>query len=781
MIRNTTIVLLVILVLGHSMELNAQQRHGAAGFRKTAIEQARATNVGSLGLTITNYGTLGDGFEVQTPVDLPSAEYPLGSGIEHMFDGGLWVGAKTSEGQLLVTTGAVDVSNVSTRATAGFEFTNTTDPADILLERSTIIESPFFSLNAVSHQDFIGNFADTNTTIPIAGLDPNEWETIANHTPLGIAVHLEVYAWNFPFADAFVILNYRIRNVRADKTPLKDVYVGIWSDLVVRNRNVAGSLNADFYRHVASGYIDSLQMAYAFDYDGDPGFTDEGLYIALKLLGVTQQPTDDLYRFKTRYNTWFFRNNDDPFFFSPTTDSWNGPVQGRYQKMSIDSSITANDIVPQLGGPGNFMTLITTGPFDSLGWGLGEDLNGNWILDSEYDATTGELIFTEDTNGNGYLDSGINVVFAVVAASKAGSDDRRDDTKDSKANLFTNASWATRAYDGEDKNRNNILDPGEDIINPGILDRYLLPTPPLSPKVKVIPGDGRVDIYWTNKSESSIDLLSGEKDFQGYRVYRTQVTFDSPGSSLLSTFSPILQVDKIDSIGYDTGLKIVQLDMPVVFISNKPVIFLGDTNIVTNGNSIHYFILEDNILVESLEDSNVYHYWIEDTNLNNGWQYAYAVTAFDKGDESNNLESLETSKRPTTVTVFPGATPAAANSGLKVGVYPNPYKGNARWDGFLERERKIYFFDLPASCEIRIYSMTGDLVDKIEHNAETYRGDDIQWFDSFATGTPKFAGGEHAWNLVSKDDQAIATGLYIFTVKDHSNGNVQQGKFLVIK
>ena len=148
-----------------------------------------------------------------------------------MFDGGLWVGAKTAEGQLLVTTGAVDVSNVSTRDTAGFEFTNTVDPADILLERSTIIESPFFSLNAVSHQDFIGNFADTNTTIPIAGLDPSQWETIANHTPLGIAVHLEAYAWNCSFVDASVILNYIIRNVRSDKTPLTAFCVAIWSDL----------------------------------------------------------------------------------------------------------------------------------------------------------------------------------------------------------------------------------------------------------------------------------------------------------------------------------------------------------------------------------------------------------------------------------------------------------------------------------------------------------------------------------------------------------------------
>ncbi|MCH7495988.1 MAG: hypothetical protein IH825_07870, partial [Candidatus Marinimicrobia bacterium] len=556
----------------------------------------------------------------------------------------------------------------------------------------------------------------------------------------------ESYACNFPFADAFVILNYRIRNVRADKTTLREVRVGIWADLVIRNTTITSPrVGGPFYQHVANGYIDSLQMAYAFDYNGDPGFTDEGLYIAMKLLGATPQPHEekDKYRFFSGYNSWLFRNSSDPLFFSPNSD-----VE-RYKKMAVDSAQIQIDILPIVVSqrPGNFMTLITTGPFDSLSWGLGEDLNGNWILDYEYDASTGELIFTEDTNGNGYLDSGINVVIAVVAASKAGTDDRKEDTKRSKADLFTNASWATRAYDGEDKNKNNVLDEGEDIINPGVLDRYLLPTPPLSPKVKVIPGDGEVDIYWNNKSKFSVDLLSGEKDFEGYRVYRTRVAADGAGSNLLGTFSPILQVDLINSIGYDTGFKVVEL--------NEPITFPGDTT--------------------------VFQYWIKDKNLNNGWQYAYAVTAFDRGEEANNLGSLGTSKRPTTVNVFPGAEPTSARSDPKVGVYPNPYKANARWDGFLERERKIYFFDLPASCEIRIYSMTGDLVDKIEHNAATYTGDDIQWFDSFATGTPKFSGGEHAWNLVSKDDQAIATGLYIYTVKDHSNGNVQRGKFLVIK
>ena len=206
-------------------------------------------------------------------------------------------------------------------------------------------------------------------------------------------------------------------------------------------------------------------------------------------------------------------------------------------------------------------------------------------------------------------------------------------------------------------------------------------------------------------------------------------------------------MDIIDSIGYDTGLKVVRL--------NSNVTFPGDTT--------------------------VYHYKLEETGLNNGWQYAYAVTAFDRGDKKNNLGSLESGKKSTTVSVFPSVAPATAGSGAKVGVYPNPYKASAMWDGFLERERKIYFFNLPAESEVRIYSMTGDLIDSFQHNATTYSGSDIDWFETFTDGGAIFSGGEHAWNLVSKNDQAIATGLYIYVVKNRANGEIQRGKFLVIK
>jgi hypothetical protein len=44
-----------------------------------------------------------------------------------------------------------------------------------------------------------------------------------------------------------------------------------------------------------------------------------------------------------------------------------------------------------------------------------------------------------------------------------------------------------------------------------------------------------------------------------------------------------------------------------------------------------------------------------------------------------------------------------------------------------------------------------------------------------------FSGGQHGWDLISQHREAIATGLYLFSVKDLNTGREQVGKFLVIK
>lgn len=698
-------------------------------FKTTIDDNTKFTTIGSISLTITNFGTIGDGFVIQSPVDQPSCEYPKGSGIEHIFDGGLWVGGIRDDGKTMVTTGAVDISNLVDVA-AGFEFTNSADPADVVKERSSLVSSPFYHPAAISHQDFTCDYTDTNIYIPEL-----QNARIPNHTPMGIVVHQESYAWNYPFADDFVILNYTIKNVSADT--FFDVHVGIWADLVIRNTNITPPrIGSPFYQHVGNGYADSLRMAYAYDYDGDPGFTDPGLYVGLKVLGATPQANDRAYQLGSKYNAWLFRNTDNPTFFSPADDIT------RYEKMVYGLPPAGLNILQST--PGNYMTLIATGPFE------------------RFDP-----------------DSSINVVFAVVCGAKYGLDPTTKDTDASKTYFYINSGWAQTAYNGEDRNSNGkidetedrngngILDPGEDLNGNGLLDigedinndgkltRYVLPTPPAPPKFRIVPENRRVTIYWSNNAEKSRDLITGELDFEGYRIYRSQLGEDLPGRDLLSSLSLIADFDSINGIGYDTGFRFVRLP-------SDSLVFFEDE--IVDGDTIFYY------------------YRFENENLLNGWQYAYAVTGYDRGDPVNKLESLESSFLTNVVRIMPG-TPAPAEKEKKrtVGVYPNPYRTHAAWDGYLERDRKIYFYNLPFHCEVRIFTLAGDLVDNFTHQAESYAGNDIQWFQKFARGETVFAGGEHAWDLVTKDDQAIASGLYLFTVENLESGEIQTGKFLVIK
>ena len=155
-------------------------------------------------------------------------------------------------------------------------------------------------------------------------------------------------------------------------------------------------------------------------------------------------------------------------------------------------------------------------------------------------------------------------------------------------------------------------------------------------------------------------------------------------------------------------------------------------------------------------------------------------TAFDEGDPANNLGILESSPLANFERVLPG-TPPVEEESINVGVYPNPYYGNAIWDGSTERLRKIYFFNLPAECDITIFTLAGDIIKQIHHTKES-NGSDIRWFETYASdGKQKFAGGEHAWDLLTDNDQAIATGMYLFTVKNKNNDEIKKGKFLVIK
>jgi len=252
-------------------------------------------------------------------------------------------------------------------------------------------------------------------------------------------------------------------------------------------------------------------------------------------------------------------------------------------------------------------------------------------------------------------------------------------------------------------------------------------------------------LYWDRTSEQSRDPVTGKQDFEGYRVYRSDPGDDRFGD-FIDRASIIAQYDRQDNLtGYNNGFGDIRLP--------EPVYFEGDTT--------------------------AYRYRFVYEQLLSGWQYAYAVTAFDEGDPQVGLPSFESSKVSNVARVFPG-TPPAADATKEVGVYPNPYRINAAWDGATAKTRKLNFYNLPERCEIRIYTLAGEIVAQLNHEASTYAGD-TRWYDDFGGQERLMPGGEHSWDILSENGLSLSTGLYLYSVKNLDNGDTQTGKFAVIK
>ncbi len=689
---------------------------GQASFDKKIVD------IGNIGLTVTNVGTLGYPDVRNDPDGGPSMEYPLNSGIEHLFEAGIWIGAQV-DGQTAVSTASVDAPTGYSTGAAGFEFTAAV--GNTIQERSSFTASDFFSFNAISHQDLLVDFSDKNAIIPGTNIE------ITDHNiPLNADVHLETYAWNFSFADYFVILNYTITN--NSTTAWDSVYLGLWTDLVVRNINVATDAGAAFFSKSGGGYIDSMTALYAFDVLGEPDFTSSygaSQFLGIEWRGLFFHPSNKdtfvksgLPVPKVNANFWRFRDSQDPDFPAPENEL------GRYEKLKTGLDFNNQGISDDVREPNNRVQLMSAGPLVEVA--AGETVN--FVL---------ALVCAKQLSGTSGCPKG--------TSGNPGAD---LDTDCAREELNNNLGWARRTFNGEDLNGNGLLDEGEDLDDDGELDRYILPEPPATPKIKIIPSSGKVEIYWDNLAEASIDPISKKQDFEGYRLYRSQIGEDL-NLDLINSADIIAQWDKQgNAVGFNNGFDQIRL--------SNPAFFSGDTV--------------------------AYYYKYELDALLNGWQYVFIITSFDEGDQELRIESLESSFVENAYGVYTGTVPHNFEDGkdtVTVGVYPNPYRVNATWDGTTARTRKLYFYNLPELCDITIYTLSGDVVALLNHDASTYDGTDTQWFDNFGGDASKriFSGGEHAWDILSETGQDITQGLYIFTVKDINSNKVQQGKFAVIK
>lgn len=265
---------------------------------------------------------------------------------------------------------------------------------------------------------------------------------------------------------------------------------------------------------------------------------------------------------------------------------------------------------------------------------------------------------------------------------------------------------------------------------------------PPPPHQQVIPGDHRVTIEWDDFSELTPDPLSGKYDFQGYQIWKATGWRREAEKPTEDQWFMMAEIDKSELSNYDTGA----------------------------------------------QGEGKYRY-IDTKDVKNGFAYWYAVTAYDHGDSTAGVFAEYGKYSQSSSLVYPRFNPTRsmddavdvydldpATGEVKsrktrtdvkdVHVVPNPYKERAAWDeetsGLNATGRKVYFVNLPEEATITIYTLGGDLVQTIEHRYNLNPEEDFTY-----------------WNLVSRNNQEIVSGVYIYHIESPVGEKV--GRFVVIR
>jgi hypothetical protein len=313
----------------------------------------RVTDNNLVGMTVTNYGFIGNNFISRSP----SLEYPLGLGFEHLVRGGLWIGAHAVDGGgsfTGVTTGTVD-GNQGTASQGATEFT----PAGLEIKSlSRLPNNKFFNPNAVSELDLISNFSDR----PARTSSGNE-----DHRPVNVLVTQNNYMWSFSDYQHVVFFHYVIKNIGT--SPLGDVWVGLYGEMASGSKNSytnwpptsSGSALGSWFNKKWIQYDDSLRLfrehyCYAQPIPDGCMLNVAPYWMGIKLLGVTPGSVIDTTDKKITFAAWKW---------SPGNALRDEDVE-RYAIMSagtIDPIDGNPDLVPGSGDP---VEVLAVGPFAEI-------------------------------------------------------------------------------------------------------------------------------------------------------------------------------------------------------------------------------------------------------------------------------------------------------------------------------------------------------------------------------------------------------------------------------
>ncbi|MBD3349092.1 MAG: hypothetical protein GF400_07860 [Candidatus Eisenbacteria bacterium] len=701
-------------------------------------------SVGQLLLHVSNYGFFGD---FDADLTAPSAEWPAGSNNQYLYAGGLWVGA--------ITGSSADPDTLVSAAVYQIEFYPDPDDLD-----ARIYETWEGAANSGRLFDDDGDWADHNCDPDLPGFDPFLWvdedplDGIDNdgdglvdedfaaisqqmfrmeyydiyeeevnenaqpgdeHTALGLKVIQESYQWTSELTDDFVGINYKVVNISEDV--LKMVYVGFMVDAD------AGPESDDvpWYTDDAGGFVDTTIVSVN---PNNPNLSDT---LNMSIAYMYDDPFGpDGNVAKGYFGCMFLGHPTVPVLQPDWPESLvqkyygddglpNAPTQVRVHAFEIWSSGTEDPDDDR----------------DRYRYLRGMDPDGPGGPESpdfpEYDGQDNDLDglvdLEDDDEWRINIDRNAQTPqdYRFMLSAGPFQEVAPGDTLE-----FQYAFVCGQGLAGMLENAAKAQQIFDGIIQPvttctgdpeSTLIHWVADTPPPPPRQEVTAGDHFVRIDWDDSPEEIEDPLTRVRDWYGYQVWKA-VGWDRTSTEPKDQdWELILDIDRSD---------------------NYAEIDEWDTGLEGVGK-----------------------YSIVDSLVRNGFPYFYSVTAYDSTAEGKHFGKY--SQNMTRV-VPHSAVQADVDD---VMVVPNPYVDNeyiAAWN--LEPDEadptgeKICFMNLPRDAVVRVYSLGGELVETLYPEAEE-------------------TGGDACWNLISRNNQIVTSGVYLYHVDSPVGEKV--GKFVIIK
>jgi hypothetical protein len=846
-------------------------------------------NVGKLVLSVNNNGTLGTGFAAGTASDcftgsqVKSCEFPKGSNSTYLFAGAFWIGAVVGR-DTLVSEGADGW--LTTR-----ELFPDPAPGGQMIHRSIIDPSLPEYDGAVSEQDYICTYTDTFPSL-VSGVDSRSGRP---HTPLNVGITQRSYAWSYAYAEDFVLFDYDIKNngVR----PLHDAYLGLYMDHDVYGPGKDGNQGAQddicgFVPNLptppefsggCTGFRDTVFIAWIADNDGDPNGTVYDNTSVPNVTGtrIVRTPNKDL---KVSFN-WWVSNGNPAIDFGPQTrkkfrdlgTGGMGTPDGDVNKYAFLSngefdydqvmtgSIQPTDTVwmppnPILRIPlsSGFDTryLLSFGPFD-IAPGQVLPLSFAYVAGEKFHTWTKNLQTNvlDNYNPRAFYDSlhfedfGLNAMWASWIYDNPGVD--TDSNGYAGKFRVCNLDSVIYSIDTSTSSGITVIDTTykytqADTIwyeGDGVPD-FRGASPPPAPITWLYPTvenqGGKIRVRFNGyRSETTKDIFSNKKDFEGYRVY---IARDDRASS----YSMLASFDKEDFNKYVYNTKKSPAVWELQESKNSPYTLeylqlaygRGDTTwnplqytrtspltwqILGAADTVMYFEAQDfntsrfgvNTMIRKVyADTMAYPRppdtilaWLPDKipatypdslrqkyltpdnyplfyeydyvveNLLPTVQYYVNVTAFDFGSPKSGLPSLETSKTVgSKVTYALPVVDSVKAQDLKAYCYPNPYRIDANYRANGYEGRAKTDRDRPDD-RVRLIHFA-NLPAKCTIKIFTLDGDLVRQIDHSADPTNPQASHE-TWDLITRNTQLIVSGIYYWTVED-PEGKTQIGKLVII-